>query len=154
MGVHIDEAWRDGEPGDIDLLPPAAARHAADRGYAVAGDGDVGADGGRAGAVEHAAAAQDEIVGGHHAAHALAATASTSTNSPGRASALMTSKVEAGAAPPGCRARTLPQAPPPPAPGREIVHLSRVSPPPAAAGRTALPVRPPCSAPAPHAARP
>ena len=87
---------------------PLPRGNGADRRDAVAGDRDIGACRRRAGAVEHTAAAQDQIIGRHRAAHALAAMASTSTSSPGRARALMTSRVEAGRASPSWRARTLP----------------------------------------------
>jgi hypothetical protein len=53
------------QPGDIDLLPPAARGERADRGNAVAIESYIGADGGGTGAVEYTAAAQHKVVARH-----------------------------------------------------------------------------------------
>ena len=65
MRVNIDKAGRDREPGDVDLLPPAARGERADRGKAVAIESYIGADGGGTGAVEYTAAAQHKVVARH-----------------------------------------------------------------------------------------
>src|SRR6185503_8147770 len=61
MGVNIDEARGNDPAGGIDLFVRVAVDHA-DGGNTVAGDGDVGLERLRPCAVDHQAAADDEIV--------------------------------------------------------------------------------------------
>ncbi len=63
MGVHVDPARRDQKARGIDLAL-AGALLAANRSNAAAGDGDVAGKRRFAGAVDDAAAADDDIVHG------------------------------------------------------------------------------------------
>ena len=60
MRVDVDEAGRHDQTARVDLLAPGAV-DLADRGDAIAGDGDVAFERRRAGAVDDGAAANDEI---------------------------------------------------------------------------------------------
>src|SRR5216684_2031942 len=60
--VAVGRTHRRHEPCRIDLAPAAAARHMIHRRDAIAIDGHVGAGRRGAGAVDHASAAQDQII--------------------------------------------------------------------------------------------
>ena len=62
--VKRDEPWRDVLIARIDRARSARVRQAADRGDGVAADADVGVDERIAGAIEHAAVPDDDVVGG------------------------------------------------------------------------------------------
>ena len=65
MGVDVDEAGCDQAPLGIDLAGRAAHDVGAHRSDVIAGDGHIGAVGGRACAVDHRAVADDDVVGTH-----------------------------------------------------------------------------------------
>jgi hypothetical protein len=60
VGVHVDEPGADEEPTRVDR-PPRRLGDAPDRDDAVAGDPDVGGARRLAGAVDHAAATEDQV---------------------------------------------------------------------------------------------
>ena len=60
VGVHVDEPGADEEPARVDR-PPRRLVDAPDRDDALAGDPDVGGARRRAGAVDHAAATEDQV---------------------------------------------------------------------------------------------
>ena len=62
VGVDVDEAWRDDEPGRVDALARVALRDRADGRDASVLDGDVGAPRRRAGAIDDLAAGDHEVV--------------------------------------------------------------------------------------------
>ena len=61
MRVDVDEAGRDDEVAHIELAFRSLSDARGDAGDAVAGDRDVGLEAGAAGAVDHHAAAEDEV---------------------------------------------------------------------------------------------
>jgi hypothetical protein len=65
VGVHVHEAGGDEAAPGVDLLG-AAARDLAHDDDAPAGHGHVGLEGGRAGAVDHLAAADHQIISPFH----------------------------------------------------------------------------------------
>ena len=65
VGMDIDESRGDDEPVRVDLAPSAAARQTFHGSDALAVDRDIGAETGGAGAVDHASAAQHQVVVGH-----------------------------------------------------------------------------------------
>ena len=60
MGVDVDEAGGEDQPGEVDLSGPVA-RHLADCGDATRLDADCRLAGGGAGTVDHLGAAQDQV---------------------------------------------------------------------------------------------
>ena len=60
--MSVDEAGCDVEPLRVDDLLRRRRRQLADGDNAIAGDGHVGGDPRRAGAIEHAAAANQDVV--------------------------------------------------------------------------------------------
>ncbi len=65
MGVDIDESRRDDKPFRIEFAPAAASRQPSHCSDALAVDCDVGAEARGAAAVDHASAAQDQIMTCH-----------------------------------------------------------------------------------------
>ena len=61
MGVDIDKSWGDQQAMGVDFLR-APRRHRADGADHAAIDGDIGGEAGAAGAIQHMAAANDEVV--------------------------------------------------------------------------------------------
>jgi hypothetical protein len=59
---HVDEAGRDNEPGRIDRRLRWGAVERADGGDAIAQDSHISGPGGRSGAVDDAAVADDQVV--------------------------------------------------------------------------------------------
>ncbi len=62
VGVDVDEAWRDDEPGGIDGLACVALRDYTDSGNATVLHGHIGAARSRAGAIHDLAACDHEVV--------------------------------------------------------------------------------------------
>jgi hypothetical protein len=62
LAHHVDEAGRDDQPGRVDHLAGFRVLEPADGGDPAVAHADVGEEPGRAGAVDHASAADDDVV--------------------------------------------------------------------------------------------
>jgi hypothetical protein len=71
VGVKVDEARRDGEPGRVDGSPGGGAGQGTHRGDPVALDPDVGPHGRAAAAVDHDPVADQDVEHGSRSRSAL-----------------------------------------------------------------------------------